>query len=84
MPRPIAAILERMRTLAPDHDDGQIADQLNAEHLRTRQGKEWSYRRVHAVRLRHDIPSGCPIVPHGDAARGDGLIPLRAPPACSL
>jgi DNA invertase Pin-like site-specific DNA recombinase len=72
------AILERMRTLAPDHDDGQIADQLNAEHLRTRQGKEWSYRRVHAVRLRHDIPSGCPIVPHGDAARGDGLIPLRA------
>ena len=72
------AILERMRTLAPDHDDGQIADQLNAEHFRTRHGKEWSYRRVHAVRLRHNIPSACPIVPHGDGARGDGLIPLRA------
>lgn len=32
---------------------------------------------MHAVRLRHHIPSGCPIVPHGDAARGDGLISLR-------
>ena len=67
-----------MRTLAPDHDDGQIADQLNAERFRTRHGKEWNYRRVHAVRLRHNIPSGCPIVPDGDGARGDGLIPLRA------
>ena len=37
-------ILERMRILAADHDDGQIAEVLNAEHFQTRQGKEWSYR----------------------------------------
>ena len=71
-------ILERMRRLAADHDDGQIAEVLNAEHFQTRQGKEWSYRRVHAVRLRHAIPSGCPIVPLGDdAPRADGLVSVR-------
>ncbi|MBM4458775.1 MAG: resolvase [Chloroflexi bacterium] len=72
-----AAILERMRQLAVDHDDGQIAEQLNAEQYQTRWGKAWNYQRVHAVRLRHHIPSACPIVPLNEAARGDGLIPVR-------
>ena len=72
-----AAILERMRQLAVDHDDGQIAEQLNAEHYQTRWGKAWNYQRVHAVRLRHHIASACPIVPLNEAARGDGLVPVR-------
>jgi DNA invertase Pin-like site-specific DNA recombinase len=72
-----AAILERIRLLAVDHDDGQIAERLNAEHFQTRWGKDWNYQRVHAVRVRHHISSACPIVPLGDGARGDGLLPVR-------
>jgi DNA invertase Pin-like site-specific DNA recombinase len=72
-----AAILERMRILAPDHSDDEMAQVLNAEHFTTRWGKPWTYRRVHDVRVRNQIASGCPIVPLSDEARGDGLVPVR-------
>jgi DNA invertase Pin-like site-specific DNA recombinase len=71
------AVLKRIRELAMDHDDAQIAEQLNAEHCPTRQGKTWTYQRVHLIRLRHQIPSACPIVPQNNAPRGDGLVPVR-------
>jgi hypothetical protein len=72
-----AKVLAQMRQLAVDHSDDQIADVLNTQQLKTRLGLDWTYRRVHAVRLRNHIPSGCPIVPVCDAARGDGLLPVR-------
>ncbi len=73
-----AGILEHIRQLAPDHSDDQIAEVLNAQQLTTRWGKPWSYRRVHDVRLRHHIASGCPVVPHSHTVRGDGLVSVRA------
>lgn len=75
-------VLERIRTLVRDHSDDRIAEILNAEGLRTRQGLPWNYHRVKQIRGYHDIPTACPIMPgelaNGSAARGDGLIPLRA------
>jgi DNA invertase Pin-like site-specific DNA recombinase len=72
-----AAILKRMRDLGPDHSDDEIAQVLNAEHFTTRWGKSWTYRRVHEVRVRNQIASGCPIVPRAEGARGDGLVSVR-------
>jgi len=73
-----AAILEQIRALAPTHSDDQIADVLNAQHLTTRWGKPWTYQRVHNVRVHHQIPSACPIVPRGQETRGDGLVSVNA------
>ena len=69
-----ARVLERLRTLAQQHPDDRVAALLNAAGLRTRQGLPWTYARVGEVRRRHRIPTACPIVPHGDGPRGDGLV----------
>ncbi len=69
------AVLSRIRGLAQDHADDQVARILNAEGLQTRQGLPWTYLRVQQVRLRHRIPTACPIVPRDGGPRGDGLVP---------
>jgi DNA invertase Pin-like site-specific DNA recombinase len=69
------AVLKRIRMLAQEHADDQVARILNDEGLRTRQGLPWTYLRVQQVRLRYRIPTACPIVPRDDAPRGDGLVP---------
>lgn len=70
------AVLERIRLLAQQHSDDQVAAILNAEGLRTRMGLSWTYLRVGQVRFRHGIPTACPIVPKGAGPRGDGLVPV--------
>jgi len=53
----------------PDH---QIAAVLNAEGVRTRTGKAWSYQRVQSVRKQHQIATAYPLDPTGGGVRGDG------------
>ena len=43
---PSAGVLERLAELARDLPDHQVAERLNAEGLRTRTGKAWTYARV--------------------------------------
>jgi len=71
-----ALVLARIRVLAQEHADDQVARILNGDGLRTRQGLPWTYLRVQQVRLRYRIPTACPIVPQGAAPRGDGLVPV--------
>lgn len=71
-------ILEQIQQLAPNHSDDQIAEALNAQQLTTRWGKPWTYLRVYSLRVRHHIPTGCPVVPRNGTVRGDGLISVRA------
>jgi len=71
-------VLELVRVLAQEHSDDQVAAILNAEGLQTKMGLSWSYQRVGHIRLRHGIPTACPIVPKGAGPRGDGLVPVEA------
>jgi hypothetical protein len=70
-----APVLARIRALAQEHADDQVARILNGDGLHTRQGLPWTYLRVQQVRLRYRIPTACPIVPRGAGPRGDGLVP---------
>jgi DNA invertase Pin-like site-specific DNA recombinase len=72
-----AAVVARLRELAQRLPDHQIAEQLNAEGVRTHTGKQWTYARVVSIRKQHQIPTACPIDPEGKTARGDGLLPVR-------
>jgi DNA invertase Pin-like site-specific DNA recombinase len=67
-------VLKRIRILAQQHPDDQVAALLNAEGLQTRQGLGWTFLRVGHVRRVHGIPTACPIMPQGTAPRGDGLV----------
>jgi len=71
-------ILQRIRALAEHESDDRIAAVLNTEGLTTQQGLPWTYQRVQRLRRYHQIPTECPLIPRGPAARGDGLVPLRA------
>ena len=70
--------LTRLSELAARLPDHRIAERLNAEGLRTRSGKEWTYTRVHSMRKQHSIPTGCPIDPESAAKRADGLVSSKA------
>ena len=72
-----AAVLDRIRTLAQHLPDEQIAAQLNAEGLTTRQGLPWTDHRVQHLRGYHRIPTACPLLAPGCAVRGDGSVPAR-------
>ncbi len=76
------SIVETIRTLAQQHSDDRIAELLNQQGLKTSQGMEWSYRRVMGTRQRFHIPTACPIVPHSDQPRGDGLMSVQAVAQC--
>ena len=71
-------VTARLRELATMHPDHQIAALLNAEGLRTRTGRAWTYARVHSVRKAHGIPTACPLHTRDAAQRGDGLVPVTA------
>jgi len=71
-------VLQRIWDLAQGHSDDHVAGILNAEGLRTKMGLPWTYLRVSQIRLRHGIPTACPIVPKGARPRGDGLVPAEA------
>ncbi len=72
-----ATIVKRIQELAQTIPDHHIADQLNAEGIRTRTGKTWTYQRVYSIRKQHKIPTGCPIKPSSSTARGDGMVSVK-------
>jgi DNA invertase Pin-like site-specific DNA recombinase len=67
-------VLERIRELAQRHPDDVVAAILNADGLRTKRGLAWTHLRVGLIRLRHGIPTACPIMPTGPEPRGDGRV----------
>ena len=77
-----ASILDRLTALASTQPDHQVAERLNAEGLRTRTGKKWTYARVNSIRKQHAIPTGCPLVPRPAAKRADGLVSSKVAAEC--
>lgn len=71
------AVVQRIRELAATDPDHRIADQLNAEGVRTRTGKAWTYQRVLSIRKQHRIPTCCPLDPTGPRPRGDGFVSVE-------
>jgi Recombinase zinc beta ribbon domain len=57
------AAYHRVIALAQTHTDAEIAEQLNAEELRTMRGKPWTARRVMDFRVSNAIPSGLTASP---------------------
>jgi DNA invertase Pin-like site-specific DNA recombinase len=55
-----AAVVARIRVLACDHTDGQIAELLDAEGWRSGRGGSFTASKVQWVRYVHGICSGCP------------------------
>jgi DNA invertase Pin-like site-specific DNA recombinase len=53
----------RVLALAQTHTDAEIAEQLNAEQLRTMKDKPWTPRRVMDFRVSNAIPSGLTASP---------------------
>jgi hypothetical protein len=68
------AALQRIRELAPQHPDDEMAEILNQEGLCTGKGLSWTPRRVKKVRQRRGIPTGCPCRAQQTGPRGDGLL----------
>ncbi len=77
------AIVQRVRELAARYPDHQIAEQLDAEGVRTQTGKAWTHQRVKSLRKSHDIPTACPVEPSSGEARGDGFVSSKVA-ACRL
>jgi DNA invertase Pin-like site-specific DNA recombinase len=74
-----AAVVERVRALAGDHSDRQVAERLNVEGLQSGRGGSFTASKVQWIRYVHKIRSGCP---EGPAAcprqqRGDGRCSAR-------
>lgn len=74
------AVVERIRQLAINHTDQQIADQLNAEGLVPGLGGQFTPRKVQWLRYAYAIPTLCPdgpgVAPNGQ--RGDGRYCVQA------
>lgn len=69
-----AQLIQKMRELAQQMPDHQIALALNEANLKTRMGKPWTYRRVVMIRKQYAIPTACPIDPGISAIRADGFV----------
>jgi DNA invertase Pin-like site-specific DNA recombinase len=74
------AAVERVRALAAQHSDRQIATVLNAEGLVSGTGQPFTAARVQWIRYAHTIASGCPEGPGRvvKEQRGDGRYATRA------
>lgn len=88
IPRPLTAgegvrtppaVLERIRILAADHTDRQIADQLNQEGHLSGRGLPFTQRMVNWLRYAYHISSDCPSGPAAcpTGQRGDGRYSAR-------
>jgi hypothetical protein len=75
-----AAVVDRVRALAADHPDDQIAGRLNEEGWRSGQGGAFTASKVQWIRYAHQIRSQCPKGPAAcqQAQRGDGRCSARA------
>src|SRR5207302_3589910 len=78
--RTAAAVVTRIRALAANHPDRQLAEQLNMEGWRSGRGGSFTANKVQWIRSVHGIPSGCPEGPAACArgARGDGRSSAQA------
>jgi hypothetical protein len=67
-------IVERIRALAPDQCDQQIAETLNAEGWRTSRGALFTENKVNCIRRSRGLPTTCPskALAPGVGQRGDG------------
>jgi DNA invertase Pin-like site-specific DNA recombinase len=74
------AVVERVRVLAEDHTDRQIADRLNAEGWKSGRGGSFTASKVQWIRYVQGIRSGCPEGPAACARgkRGDGRCSAQA------
>jgi hypothetical protein len=74
------AVIRRIRELARNHTDRQIAVQLNQEELRPGLQGLFTASKVQWLRYQHAIPSGCPEGPLAcpEGQRGDGRYSARA------
>ena len=77
--RTAAAVVARVRVLAPTHTDRQLAEQLNTEGWRSGRGGSCTANKVQWIRSVHEIASGCPEGPAACARgeRGDGRCSAR-------
>jgi hypothetical protein len=68
------AVVARVRALAPEHTDRQIAALLDQEGLRSGTLGSFTANKVQWIRYKHSIPSGCPDGPAAcpNGYRGDG------------
>src|SRR5262245_49313945 len=69
-----APVVDRVRVLAADRTDDQIADCLNEEGWKSGQGGTFTASKVLWIRYAHQIRSGCPKGPAAcqQPERGDG------------
>ena len=75
-----AAVVGRVRVLAADHTDRQIAERLNAEGQKSGRGGPFTANKVQWIRYVHQIRSGCPEGPAAckQGERGDGRCSAQA------
>ena len=75
-----AEVVTRVRVLAADHTDRQVAEWLNAEGWKSGQGGTFTSNKVQWIRYIHGIPSSCPEGPAAcsQAERGDGRCSAQA------
>jgi DNA invertase Pin-like site-specific DNA recombinase len=68
------AVVARVRVLAPEHTDSQIAALLDQEGFRSGTQGSLTAKKVQWIRYVHSIPSGCPEGPAAcqSGYRGDG------------
>jgi DNA invertase Pin-like site-specific DNA recombinase len=80
MRRTASEVVERMRQLAPNHTDIEIAERLNQEGYRSGQGGALTASKVNWLRYAYGIKSGCPLGPAAcpTGQRGDGRYSARA------
>jgi len=74
------AVADRVRLLAGEHTDRQIAEQLNAEGWKSGRGGSFTASKVQWIRYVHQIRSGCPEGPAActQGERGDGRCSAQA------
>ncbi len=73
-------VLKRIRQLAPDHTDIEIAERLNNEGTRSGQGGAFSPSKVNWLRYTYGMKRGCPLGPAAcpTGQRGDGRSSAQA------
>jgi DNA invertase Pin-like site-specific DNA recombinase len=78
--RTSAAVVDRVRGLASDHTDRQVAERLNAEGWKPGRGGCFTVNKVQWIRHVHRIRSGCPEGPAAceQGERGDGRCSAQA------
>jgi hypothetical protein len=75
-----AVVVDRVRVLATDHTDRQVADRLNTEGWTSGRGGSFTTSKVQWIRYVHAISSTCPEGPAAcaEGKRGDGRCSAQA------